>query len=868
MSEDINNDKKIYINELQNKLVNIEEVAFKKDSNAKSIFNAYNSQKEENNNQVEKLDTNELGNLINDIKAYDGKGGKKDNIIDFNEAEMFLQDFNKKHPDTKIETNDVFKFIKTIFSRYDYYETNNVTTVTKNMAIGEPLSEKKITLKVFVENTGTYQDIELSIKLYATDNENIPQQYNWEITKGKEYSSQLAAEYGYIDDNAVTTFIQNSLNVPNSKTYEVNFQPKYASTKTSDGISVGNYSDSEINSNQVTNDNTIIVPHNFSKDPNQIYAEYQNEEVQKIIQDFKTFLKQSINDSSKNLEEYLKSYGLSEKAANLLGYISLRDNTEENMKGLIEKAKELLNKMENADNSLEGILQHKDFSAYYKELIGSDFDHVKLKHFFFERNNYLTNETIIGTYKFVHNNIDNSVSKFVKAYNNYNDEPLSSVAAFTAIDTGHYNQEEQLKMESKRKYAEAYENLFNMYHNFIGVSRENWDKMFEEFKQRNINPADFIRKLTDTLINTVDNNTKKILNIDDLSRIDFIQKQNQKYYNKASAETLGRDGDLIRRIDEYHNSQVTSGIAISAIVQMALYSTGMAALSNAGKLLSNINKITNFKKLSSIDETLNIAKTYSGLSSGSMYASSYLAVDMTNRATNDLDDIMNLESLKEILVYTGTEFVAGYLFDGFLKSKFFGKAEKSALDSENKVYKIDEYKDNPTAIGEKALEETNTKFVENLDEKVIDILGARGIAFTIGGTKDGLKEIFKETCTQKYNITDIEAAIIIGAISNCFFIRFKNSDFAKQEHKIIGKFTEKSPKGISKKELKQDTTYDKNETYIDKLIEDIKEESIKSLKSQNIDQKKLDNFLTKYPNALNDMIINYYFIEYMYPHSK
>ena len=77
MSEDINNDKKIYINELQNKLVNIEEIAFKKDSNAKSIFNAYNSQKEENNNQVEKLDTNELGNLINDIKAYDGKGEKK-----------------------------------------------------------------------------------------------------------------------------------------------------------------------------------------------------------------------------------------------------------------------------------------------------------------------------------------------------------------------------------------------------------------------------------------------------------------------------------------------------------------------------------------------------------------------------------------------------------------------------------------------------------------------------------------------------------------------------------------------------------------------------------------------------------------------
>ena len=51
MEKFINNDKKIYINELQNKLVNIEEVAFKKDSNAKSIFNAYNSQKEENNNQ-------------------------------------------------------------------------------------------------------------------------------------------------------------------------------------------------------------------------------------------------------------------------------------------------------------------------------------------------------------------------------------------------------------------------------------------------------------------------------------------------------------------------------------------------------------------------------------------------------------------------------------------------------------------------------------------------------------------------------------------------------------------------------------------------------------------------------------------------
>lgn len=863
MSEDINNDKKIYINELQNKLVNIEEVAFKKDSNAKSIFNTYNSQKEETNNQVEKLDTNELGNLINDIKAYDGKGGKKDNIIDFNEAEMFVQDFNKKHPDTKIETNDVFKFIKTIFSRYDYYETNNVTTVTKNMAIGEPLSEKKITLKVFVENTGTYQDIELSIKLYATDNENIPQQYNWEITKGKEYSSQLAAEYGYIDDNAVTTFIQNSLNVPNSKTYEVNFQPKYASTKTSDGISAGNYSDSEINSNQVTNDNTIIVPHNFSKDPNQIYAEYQNEEVQKIIQDFKTFLKQSINDSSKNLEEYLKSYGLSEKAANLLGYISLRDNTEENMKGLIEKAKELLNKMENADNSLEGILQHKDFSAYYKELIGSDFDHVKLKHFFFERNNYLTNEAIIGTYKFVHKHINSSVSKFVKAYKNYNEEPLSSVAALTALDTGYYNQTEKNKVLNKVEYAEAYENLFNMFHNFIGVSRENWDKMFEEFKKRNINPADFIKKLTDTLINTVDNKTKKILNIDDLSRIDFIQTQNQKYYDKSSAETLGRDGDLIRRIDEYHNSQVKSGIAISAIVQMALYSSGMALLSNSGKILNNIGKITDIKKLSSINEALNTAKTYSGLSSGSMYAGSYLAVDMTNRATNELDDIMNLDSLKEIFVNTGTEFVAGYLFDGILKSKFFGKAEKSALDSEKNALNIENIKNNPTSVGENALNNYKTRFVNKLDTKIVDILGTRGVAFFIGGTKDGLKEVFKETCTQQYNITDIEAAIIIGAISNCFFIKFKNSDFAKQEHKIIGKFTEKSPKGTSKKELKQEQSTD--ELYVSKLIEEIKTETIKELKTQNIDPKRLDNFLMNNPKALDNMILNYYVIEYLNP---
>ena len=67
MSEDINNDKKIYINELQNKLVNIEEVAFKKDSNAKSIFNAYNSQKEENIEDLIAKYDNETKNTSSEI---------------------------------------------------------------------------------------------------------------------------------------------------------------------------------------------------------------------------------------------------------------------------------------------------------------------------------------------------------------------------------------------------------------------------------------------------------------------------------------------------------------------------------------------------------------------------------------------------------------------------------------------------------------------------------------------------------------------------------------------------------------------------------------------------------------------------------
>ena len=109
-----NNDNNISINELQRKLSSSESTIYT-EQGMKSIFDAYNAKKNSDNESVEVLDSNELQSLIDDIKTYDGKvnADKKDGYIDIDEANLFVKDFNEKHKDAPIKSEDLFGFFKT-----------------------------------------------------------------------------------------------------------------------------------------------------------------------------------------------------------------------------------------------------------------------------------------------------------------------------------------------------------------------------------------------------------------------------------------------------------------------------------------------------------------------------------------------------------------------------------------------------------------------------------------------------------------------------------------------------------------------------------------------------------------------------------
>ncbi len=835
-----NNNNDFSISELQKKLVNIEETAMDGDG-MKSIFSVYNVNQQDGDNSIEFLDKNELTALVNDIKKYDNDGN---GTIDIDEANMFVREFNAGHPDKKIKSDDFFGFVKNIFKRYDYYNDNKSSESNSEfLGVGEPLSENTYTMKCVID--GKVETIVINIKLYATNDKKYLHQYGYEVVQGREFKKAMAAEYGFYGNDGFEEFMNHSLGKPDPRTYQVNFNPQFSTTMADDG--------GRVNPNtawgQVDGvENVLAVPHGFSKDPRITLAEYNNPEAQETMNRFIEYLEETIASAEKNLEEVLAQEGFTGWLADVISHIWNNKysplntgNTESQMREMLDAAKAMLEKFKNEqDNSLEGIMLRKDFGAYFKEFTnGVEFDYRKVKNFLDEQKDYIRKESVLSTYHYVHNYMDNVINNFQSANKDQKYQEMIQKAVEIEKSLGSLAPKEPIEMELDRSgrvennYKKTYDDLYNMFNSFIGISREDWDAMFEEFKQQGKDPMEFINNFANIITTSVDKATMSALGLNSLSKIDEYEEQMQKNYNYVKSDAVGRDGDLLRRIDDYHSSQIIGSAVVSGIAQLALYSWGLSVLGN-------------------------VASISSGMASGLSYSGSYLAVEVADRLTNGIDnseDLYSFDAIFELAGNAGVEFAAGHLFDGILKAKYFGKAEKAALDAEKMDF---------TAVGEAFLNSPGKKFSS---ETITRILGVRGVAACVGSAKDGTKEIFKESLKRDYSLSDIGAAFIVGAISNAFFIRFKNASFAKKDHKIMGKFLEKSPKKGVKNDLKssQEVLDNDEQQAFNSFLSDIRKSIMEDLKKHlnEAGYSEVETFLENNADDVNKIIINMYVLEYV-----
>lgn len=825
MSNGVNNDNNnISIDELRQKLGSVEETFF--DTPAKkSIFNSYNEKKESAENALEYLDKDELSKLVDDIKKYDKNG---DNQISISEAEIFVKDFNAKHTDSKIQTSDVFGFVEAIFKK-DRISNNGVVESSGLTTVGAPLSKKTVKLKFLVE--GKVQTIEVEFELYATTNKNMPEVINYKSLSGGEFKQVIAEKYGYTGEKAWSQFINRSISGVDKNTFEIEFQPQFKSTPATQGASgTASHKAAGISADGVDN---FVFPEGYDKDPQIIYEQYNKPEVQQIMADTIEHFEGMIAQAEMNLNEYVDSYGFTSKAADLIShlwnneYINNDGNTESNMRKCIAKAKEMLEKMKNADNSLDGVLNHQDYASYYKELTGVEFNHKYLKNYLDSEKDYSKKKSMIVMYKYVHDNMDKVIQNYENSRESY--KSLSEKQKSVDCESGAI-----MTVAATRDYLSAQNKLYETFQNFLGVSRENWDKMFKEFESRGKDPMEFIKNFADIIKSQVEDKTKSVLGISNLENIDNYESNLQKKYEADKSSAIGKKGDMLSRIDDYHQTQVIGGAVVSGVLQMALYAAGLAAL---GGVMA------------------------SGMASGLAYSGSYLVVESTDRLTNNIDnseDLFNVNSMVDLLGNAGIEFAAGYLFDGILKSKIFGKAEKAALTSEKNN------SNNAEVIGQMFLDKSNKRFSK---KEIVKILGVRGVAAGVGSTKDGTKEIFKESLKGKYYLGDISAAFLIGAISNAFFIKFKNTDWAKKDHKIMSKFFEKSPKKGTKNDLKYAESVLSKDDYKDfmQILSDIKTSVTTELQKHYGEEwyDEVKHFINEDSNQLTSMILDCYLANVM-----
>lgn len=849
-----NGNNEISIQELQKKLANIEQSRFQEEG-LKSIFNAYNTTSAEGDNAVEFLDKNELSALVNDIQKYDGKiSGNADGVIDMDEAELFARDFNTKHQDANVKSSDVFQFAQKVIQRYSVNIKGPVASDGPlPETVGKPLGEKTVSLKCNVNNK--VETISVNIKLFSTKDKEYGQLFKYTVVDGKEFVDSMMEQLGFSGDNALLDFLNKSTR-SSQNSYDILFNPQYASTKGTENESA--VTPFAVSAESVEGlEDVYIVPVGFEKDPRIIAQQYENPEVQQVMNDFMEYLTVSIEDAQNIYDGNKKNYGATAWIADGISHIWNNKytvvntgNTADQVEEALSKAKVLLEKMQASDNSLQAVLEKEDFGSYFKELTGIEFDSSAVKDFLKERKTYLKEQATIALYNHVHTTLDDTINNFEQKYNvlinnplyameeRYNDAVASddkdAAVRIAMAQASSTNAEFASYGKSKNSFNNANDELYKAFYPVLGVSRENWDKMLADFKERGVNPIEFLRGLANFVTQEVDGQAEEVLGTSNPERIKAYQESSQRKYELVERLAIGKS-DLMKKVDNYHNSQVIGSTVVSAALQIALYSVGMSYLGVLG----------------------------SGLASGVSYSGSYLALEVLDRATNDIDDLCNLDSVTELIRNTGIEFVAGYLFDGILKSKVFGRAEDAAFKAEQAARQAEALAmENASAIGEAAVEMPNKLFTK---EKILKILGVRGMAAIAGGTKDSTKEVFKQILKGKFKLSDICTAFLIGAVSNAFLIRFKKTSFAKKDHKIMGKMIEKGPKKEAKVYSKEEEYLTSDEKDYLNIMREVKKSILCEMndKLSGQDRAEVEDFITNNEAILNELIMDCYIMEYL-----
>lgn len=825
-----NNDNNISINELQRKLSSSESTIYT-EQGMKSIFDAYNTKKNSDNESVEVLDSNELQSLIDDIKTYDGKvnADKKDGYIDIDEANLFVKDFNEKHKDVSIKSEDLFGFVTNFLKRQNVNNKKSEVVKRDVKTVGKPLSRKSVSMVAYVD--GEPKDVEVNIELYATEDKKYVLMYKYGAVTGSEYEQNIAKEYGYDGDNAWSEFMTNSLHF-NPKTYEISFKPTAVGDKNKKG-GISNVTGGSPTS--LSKVGTRVDKPLTDKEISEIDDRYASPDVVNTIAAFCDFLKSSIAQAEQDLNDDAKTYGWAEHVADFLGEI--RDvNTMSNMRQLIADAKQYLYMMMNADNSPEGIKAGKDFFEVFRNFTGKDnFDEKEVQKFLQTKQKYDSQEPVIQTYKYVKNNLNDSVSKYAKYYYSNKDENFRE---------NEYNQS---------KVSEAFDNMYNMFGSLTGMSKENFRSMIKGLEEKGEDPIEFLRNFSKNILNASEQNVKETLGIDDISKLDDYEDDLKDKYDDLRKSALGNDGDLVNRIAKYNDSQIIGGAVVSGLAQMGLYAACLTfcpefAFAKGIESLSSIGKTS---------ATLLSVLSKEGLKSGTSYALSSIVVDTANRVTDGIDED-NWEAMKSVGKTATIEFFAGYFFDGFLKAKLFKKGETAVINKEDNLRELHD------KVGKAFVDGSNSGV--RFDAKFVGKVAlTRAAAGGIGGTKDSVKELFKESCNGKFSLSGLGLAFVAGAFANATMIKFKNSSFVKEDHKIFGKFIEKGPKKGTKNDINTylDTLEPDERMYIKDYLSKIRVEIMQYMNAHSNEDGAAEalQFFNANPTALDEMAIQFKAVE-------
>lgn len=830
-----NNNNEISIQELQQQLVNVEETEHKT-VGTKSIFNAYNTQKQLGENEIERLTKQELDAFVQKLQSYDLTSDGK---LDANEIDAFVRDFNKEHPNDRIASQDVLLFVDNILKKKNLYNSGNISYKPDVKKVGDPLSSKTVRLQCLNENNEVVE-IMLQIDLFATEDEHSPLLYQTKVVQGAEYKNLLANKYGYSGENAWNNFTTGSLRAPNAHTYDVKFTPTSAKKDVYTTGEVGGVSQVYGLDRGDGIDSYIMVDW-LDRDPKVILAEYQNPKAQEAMNEFITYLEGALNDTEKVLDDCIDKYGFSAEVAEFVSKLwndsdEAGSGTEEQVRNSIAEARELLAKMKETlkedsnANTMEGILRREDFGAYYQRLTGKDFRVRKIMDFMEAKNEYLQAQSVLAMHTYVHKNLNSAITMFEEI-------SFDDAAQEDAILQSGCSSYKNYPFSVKDKEF-VLKSLGEAFYPVLGISPEDWIKVMDKLESQGIDPIKFCRDLFDNIITATDAQVGNLLGTTNPTDMKNKVSSYELYYNNQRSDVVG-NGDMMDVVGKYHKSQMLGSALVSGLCQVGLYAVAMTLCPASAPAI------------------------VSGLCSGTAYATSYALVESVDRMTNNIDnsiDMWSSEALLDLAETSAIEFAAAFAFDGIFK-KAFSNPEKMLLNKD-KMMTVQRIAEPSTNIGEGFISKFGVKFGK---EKITQIMKMHGLAGVIGGSKDSLKETFKESIRQKFNLKTICSTFLVGAISNALFIKFKNSAFSKQNHKIMGRFLETGLKKESNAAIKdRDVQLSSDELEMINLINEIRTQVIGDIRTQAQQDRQyseLLEFVLDNELEVNKLILSCYIID-------